>query len=119
MSKTRKQEKRKFPRFPAGILLDIHAHGETVGKIQGRIVNLSVGGMAFETAAPLEEGTTLYLKINVPLEIRGDVRDIRHSSHKYCYGVRFHTIGFLSGGRKQPSNFIAAKFQSSQGPVKK
>ena len=107
------KEKRKHPRFPAGILLDLHAHGHTVGKIQGRIVDLSVGGMAFETVAPLEEGTSLYLKINIPLEIRGEVRHIRESAHRHRYGVRFHKLGFLSRGHRLPENFIAAKFNKS------
>ena len=72
-----KSEKRKHPRFPVGITMDIHAKGHTVGKCRGTISDLSVGGMSFKSTAVLEAGASLYLKINIPLEVRGDVRHIR------------------------------------------
>ena len=111
-------EKRKHPRFPVGISMDIHAKGQTVGKCRGTISDLSVGGMAFRTNSMLEEGCSLYLKINIPLEIRGEVRHIKAgpgaSGGMYRYGVRFHKIGF-SGAEEggKPETFIAARFQKA------
>jgi len=108
-----KGEKRKHPRFPMGITMDIHAKGATVGKCRGTIVDLSVGGMAFKTNAELEEGMSIYLKINIPLEIRGEVRSIKDSAGAglHRYGVRFHKIGYALPDAVKPEQFIAAKFQ--------
>lgn len=103
-------EKRKHPRIPLQISMDIHARGQTVGKCQGRISNLSVGGMALKTNAELEQGMTLYLKLNIPLEIRGEVRHIKGATPgaMRSYGVRFHKIGIPDPSK--PEHFIAAKF---------
>lgn len=111
--KTGVQEKRKHPRFPVGITMDIHAKGQTVNKCRGTITDLSVSGMTLKTNSELEEGSVLYLKINIPLEIRGEVRHIRSGSTGglHRYGVRFHHIGAEVSKDNRPENFIAAKFQ--------
>lgn len=115
-TKTKKSagEKRKHPRFPVGITMDLHAKGQTVGKCRGTITDLSVGGMTFRSNSDLEKGSVLYLKINIPLEIRGEIRHIRSGATgggMHRYGVRFHKIGFEEKGQLRPENFIAAKFQ--------
>lgn len=106
-----KREKRRFPRFPTGILLDVHSEGASIGRMRGMIVDMSVGGMSFEADAALEEGSSLYLKINMPLEIRGEVRHIRAAENRHRYGVRFHKIGFFSPLEGRGKNYIAATFQ--------
>ena len=70
------------------------------------------GGMSFKTTSPLEAGTSLYLKINIPLEIRGEVRHIRagKSGGMHRYGVRFHKIGFFGADSMKAGDFIAARF---------
>ena len=107
------REKRKHPRFPVGITLELRADGQSVGKCQGSIVDLSVGGMAFKTDAALEEGMCLYLKLNIPLEIRGEVRHIKGSALGGVrrYGVRFHKIGYAMPDASKPQTFIAAQFK--------
>ncbi len=106
-------EKRRHPRFPVGITLDIHMKGRTVGKVRGAITDLSVSGMAFKTNSELEEGAVLSLKTNIPLEIRGEVRHVcpGPGGGFHRYGVRFHRIGFEGAGSEKPDKFIAAKFQ--------
>ena len=107
-----KDERRKHPRFPAGITMDIHAKGQMVAKCRGAIKDLSMGGMALRTTAILEEGTTLYLKLNLPLEIRGEIRHRKHASTggMHRYGVRFHKIDYAPSESARPARFIAAKF---------
>jgi len=106
------KEKRKHPRFPVGITMDIHAKGHTIGKCRGTITDLSVSGMTLKTNSELEEGCVLYLKINIPLEIRGEVKSIRSGrGGLHRYGVRFHHIGSEGTKDSRPANFIAAKFQ--------
>ena len=106
-------EKRKHPRFPIGITMDIHAKGHMIGKCRGTIADLSVGGMSFKSNAILEEGMSLYLKLNIPLEIRGEVRNSKSArgGGMYRYGVRFHKIGYTAPDSAKPEKFIAAKFQ--------
>lgn len=107
-------EKRKHPRFPIGITMDIFAKGSAVGKCRGTIADLSVGGMSFKSNAVLEEGMCLYLKLNIPLEIRGEVIQTKGSTTggMHRYGVRFHKIGYtIPEDEKTETKFIAAKFQ--------
>ncbi|MBI4348495.1 MAG: PilZ domain-containing protein [Elusimicrobia bacterium] len=108
----KEREKRKHPRFPVGITMDVHAKGHTVGKCRGTISDLSVGGMSFKTTAELEEGTSLYLKINIPLEIRGEVRHMKSGSGggMHRYGVRFHKLGFETADSVKAGDWIAARF---------
>ena len=111
-----KNEKRKHQRFPLGITLEIHAKGQAVGKCHGTIADLSVGGMSFKTNAELTEGMSLYLKTNIPLEIRGEVRHAKGPTNRgvHSYGVRFHKIGFSTPQEAKPARFVAAKFQKAK-----
>lgn len=104
-------EKRRHPRFPMGISMDIQAKGHSVGRCRGTITDLSMGGMSFHTDAVLDQGMLLYLKLNIPLEIRGEVKhmDGNSSSGMQRYGVKFHKIGVPEASR--PERFISAKFQ--------
>ncbi|MDD5655918.1 MAG: PilZ domain-containing protein [Elusimicrobia bacterium] len=109
----RSSEKRRYQRFPVGITLDIRVDGQSLGRCRGAIVDLSVGGMAFKTNAQLEEGMCLYLKMNIPLEIRGEVRHIKGpvASGMRRYGVRFHKIGYAAPDAAKPQTFVAAQFR--------
>jgi hypothetical protein len=111
----KKSEKRKHPRFPIGISMDIFAKGHTIGKCRGTIADLSVGGMSFKSNAVLEPGMCLHLKLNIPLEIRGEVTHTKTSATggMHRYGVRFHKIGYTLPDDAKPENFIAAKFQKN------
>lgn len=109
---TSMKEKRRHPRFPVGIALELFTKGKNVGRCKGEILDLSVGGMAFKTGQELEEGSSLFLKINIPLEVRGEVRHIKGGATGLRrFGVRFHKIGFSSADAAKPQRFIAAKFQ--------
>ena len=114
MTRATKGEKRRHPRFPMGITMDIHGKGPMVGKVRGTIADLSVGGMAFKTNAELEQGMCLYLKINIPLEIRGEVRHAKGGAGggMHRYGVRFHKIGIFAPEAVRPEHFIAARFET-------
>ncbi len=113
MKKPKIEEKRRYPRFPVGIVLELRADGQTAEKGHGSIVDLSLGGMAFKTDAALEEGMSLYLKLNIPLEIRGEVRHMKGSpiGGMRRYGVRFHKIGCIAADASKPQTFIAAQFR--------
>lgn len=113
MKKESVKEKRQHPRFPVGIALELRADGRSTHKCHGSIVDLSLGGMAFRTDADLEEGMSLYLKLNIPLEIRGEVRHMKGfpAVGMRRYGVRFHKIGCVGADASKPQPFIAAQFR--------
>ncbi|MFA6030056.1 MAG: PilZ domain-containing protein [Elusimicrobiota bacterium] len=106
-------EKRRHPRFPVDITMEVRTKSRVVGKGVGRILDLSVGGMAIKTDTEIEEGSSLFLKINIPLEIRGEVRHMRSSvvGGLHRYGVRFHRIGFVSPEAAKPEHHVTAKFR--------
>ncbi len=116
MAKSKSKEKRRNPRFPLGIMLDVHIKGQTTAKCRGAIADLSVGGMTFKTSAQLDPGMSLYLKVNIPLEIRGEIRHTRRSASGglHRYGVRFHHIGFTTPEDNKPDSFISAKFATKK-----
>jgi len=113
MKRLMTSEKRRHPRFPAAITMDIRANGHRVGKVRGTISDLSVGGMALRTNVELERGMILYLKINVPLEIRGEIRHSKSAAGGglHRYGVRFHKIGLFAPDAAKRGHFISAKFE--------
>lgn len=89
-----KKDKRRHPRVPVDLSIDILAHGEASGKCRGTIADLSPSGMTFKSSAELEPGMCLYLKLNPSLEIRGEVRHSKGSTAggMHRYGVLFHKI---------------------------
>ncbi len=108
-------EKRRHERFPVGLALDVVNKGQDVRRCLGVIADLSMGGMAFESGAVLEEGSSLYLRVNIPLELRGEVRRVKAVPGKgYRYGVRFHRLGFSSPESVKPDKFIAASFKKQK-----
>ena len=105
-------EKRKRPRIPVGIGLEIHMKGQPVSKARGTIVDLSDGGMSFLSDAVMEEGMSFYLSAKMPLLIRGEVRSMREASSGLSrYGIRFHKIGFSGADESRPKTFINAHFE--------
>ncbi len=89
-----KNDKRRHPRFPVGLSMDIDPQGANAGKCRGTIADLSAGGMSLKSDAELEPGMSLYLKLSPSLEIRGEVRHTKGSTTggMHRYGVRFHFI---------------------------
>ena len=105
------EEKRRHPRFSIGLAMDIRADGQVIGKCRGTISDLSASGMAFKTNAVLEEGMCLHLKMNFPLEIRGEVRNTAGlTGGMNRYGIRFHKVGFEKN--EGLSKLTAARFQA-------
>lgn len=108
---TEHEEKRRHPRFSIGLAMDIRADGQLAGKCRGTIADLSASGMAFKTNAVLEEGMCLHLKLNFPLEIRGEVRNTAGlAGGMNRYGIRFHKVGYES--HEGPGKLGAARFQA-------
>ena len=87
-------EKRGHPRFAVGLKMDIRSKGAAAAKTRGTITDISASGMAFRSNAVLEEGMCLCLKLDLPLDIRGEVRHVKGPSRggQRRYGVRFHKI---------------------------
>jgi len=86
-------EKRRHPRFPLAITMNIPLGGETGETRRATICDLSMSGMSLTSDAVLEEGMLLHLKLNLPLEIRGEVRHAKSGpGGLHRYGIHFHNI---------------------------
>jgi len=80
MRTTESCEKRKYRRIPIALDLSFRKVGSKTEKIHtGRTVNVSTGGLYFETAAPkFEQGNLLRIELSIPptaglLELGGAV----------------------------------------------
>lgn len=91
-----KSERRRFPRAPLAVLLEIWAKDKkkTIGK--GFITNLSEGGLAIETNFRLNLGDNFLLRFTLPngwnFDLWGDIVYINEGVLTKAYGVKFNRI---------------------------
>jgi hypothetical protein len=91
------QERREYPRVPTQILLDIRPPVPGVEEsVGGVIVNLSLGGLAFESLSRLSPGTDIYVAMEKPLVLTGKVVHVFPNGNTHRYGVRFTNLGLFS-----------------------
>ncbi len=102
-------ERRKSLRIPTSITVDVKEAGSSVVKGRGQISDLGIKGVAIDTAAVLDIGTPLFLKINVPIEVKGKVVRVGKKDHSIRYGVKFTDIGIFD--KIQLKKFISAHFK--------
>ncbi|MBI4371575.1 MAG: PilZ domain-containing protein [Elusimicrobia bacterium] len=88
-------ENRRHPRFPVGAAFDVRLEGAPPSRCRALIVDLSMGGMTFQSDASLEEGMTLHLRLGPEFVIRGEVRNASGPlGGQRRYGIQFHKIGY-------------------------
>lgn len=98
------------PRRAARVPVRIQFEGKTarIETVWGSVLNLSVTGMLIEATGPLEIGSDLDFKFQLPGSsepIRG-VGQIVRIAESDCYGVRFY--GLEGGGAERVKAFISA-----------
>ena len=83
------------PRYERQLDVEVTAEGK---KHMSRTVNISLGGLFLDSAAPLELGATVQLRFQLPtqpeaVEVAGDVRWVvkREGSHSGI-GIRFQGL---------------------------
>ena len=89
------KEKRQYPRVPTSILLDVREPDPDAKKTGGMVVDLSLGGLAFESGSKLAAGTDLFIGMEMPLALFGRIVHAFPNGDKYRYGVRFMKLGLF------------------------
>lgn len=102
-------EKRKASRRPTSILIDVNEAGSAVIKGRGHIADLSITGLALDTSIPFDIGTPLFLKIDIPLEVKGKIVRLQKKEGTTRYGVKFLSIGFFE--KRRLKKYISAHFK--------
>ncbi len=90
------KERRRYPRVPTKILLDVRPPFSSSSEMGGVVVNLSLGGLAFESTTRLETGTDIYIAMENPLALVGRIVHAFPNGHLYRYGIRFTSLGVFS-----------------------
>ena len=91
------KERRKSPRAPIAVLLEITTKDKKkiIGK--GFITNLSEGGLALETNFRLQMGDAFLLRFTLPngwnFDFWGDIVYVKEGILTKAYGVKFNKIG--------------------------
>ncbi|MEW5926624.1 MAG: PilZ domain-containing protein [Gemmatimonadota bacterium] len=91
MTSTLNDSRRRFIRHTADVPLEVRAVREGAGETH-RGVNVSFGGLAFESEDPLAYGTTLEVRIDQvkpPFEAHARVVHCEPEGDHFCIGVQF------------------------------
>ena len=84
------REKRRCRRLPTTILADIFDAGTLEMQGKGCVFNMSKTGAAFESKLKLEKNKSIFVRLNVPMEILGEVVRVETSGEDlYRYGIKF------------------------------
>lgn len=95
MTSTLSDSRRRFIRHTADVPLEVRAVDEGAGETH-RGVNVSFGGLAFESEGPLAYGTTLEVRIDQvkpPFEAHARVVHCEPEGDHFCIGVQFLDAG--------------------------
>jgi hypothetical protein len=91
VTSTLSDSRRRFIRHTADVPLEVRAVDERAGETL-RGVNVSFGGLAFESDGPLAYGTTLEVRIDQvkpPFEAHARVVHCEPEGDHFCIGVQF------------------------------
>lgn len=91
MTSTLSDPRRRFIRHTADVPLEVRTVREGAGEPH-RGVNVSFGGLAFESDAPVPHGTTLEVRIDQvkpPFEAHARVVHCEREGDHFCIGVQF------------------------------
>lgn len=90
------KEKRKFPRTPLAVLLEMWSEDKKKTVARGFITNLSEGGMAVETNFRLKTGENFLLRFTLPngwnFDLWGKIVYAKEGVLTKAYGVTFKRV---------------------------
>ena len=92
---TRDNPRREFIRHTADVPIEVRTVRQSA-RTKRRGVNVSFGGLAFESEDPVEPGTTIEVRIpevEPPFEARARVVHCEPEADHYCIGVEFLDAG--------------------------
>ncbi len=95
-------QRRKYPRIPVTILVDLFTPDSSVKKARACIVNISLGGMAIETEAKLELNSEILTRINLLSNEQHTILNVfaivvreQNLGNLYHYGLKYTRMNFF------------------------
>lgn len=88
------KERRRHERYPTNFVLDINDAVARQRLVKAVVTDVSEGGLSFETKQKMETGSSLTLRLDLPLTVQGDIVRSEPRGGKIRYGVRFHHVRF-------------------------
>lgn len=99
LKKAIQQRKRKYERASALVLLDVDSLGEQEKSGRAVIVDISVGGVAFESVTEFSVGEDVILRYIMPghdvYVLGGVIKRVEDRGVVYAYGVEFALMSFF------------------------
>ncbi len=104
------KEQRKHNRVPATIVTQLHTPDSTLSKGKGCVVDLSLGGMGFESESEFDNNTDIFFTMNLPIEIQGKIVRIDRKGTLKRYGVKFTKLGDVE--KLNLDRYITVRFKT-------
>ncbi|MBI4670010.1 MAG: PilZ domain-containing protein [Elusimicrobia bacterium] len=95
----KEDDRRKHHRYPTSFVLDIGDLTRPNKKVSALVTDVSEGGLCLESNHKLDIGSSLTLRLELPLMVQGGVVRSDKRGSKYRYGVRFHNVRFTAQGQ--------------------
>ena len=90
---------RKHDRKPTLVLLDVSNADAPDDTGRAAVVDISIGGCAFESNFKLSEGDRVIMRFTLPgnklYVMEGEVKRVRFSTGAFVYGIKFMKLGFF------------------------
>jgi len=103
-----KKRRRKYERASTLVLLDVDAIGNQYKSGRAVVVDISVGGVAFESIAEFSLGVEVILRYIMPGEnvyvLAGVVKRVEDKDGVFVYGVEFKYMNYW--GRRKLKKLI-------------
>ena len=88
-------EERKAKRVSTAVLFDVYEESSIVSKGRGSMIDISVTGVSFETTTELAKGTSIILRCDSPVKLKGEVMWSRKKTNTIRYGIKFKGLNFI------------------------
>ena len=94
-----KKGKRKYRRKSTIVLLDVAYEDKPGETTRAAIVDISLGGCAFETRREFDAGRKVLLKFTLQKKkvylVSGEIKRVRPGTGAYVHGVQFEGTGII------------------------
>jgi len=90
------KERRRAIRVPVEMVLDVMKQNEIIESYRAAGVNLSLRGICIETVGDFKKSEKVLLKLNIPIDILGEIVWCKTDGQLKRYGVKFLKLGFIN-----------------------
>lgn len=89
-------ERRKYPRIPEEMVFAIQGGPLLPDQVaQGAIVDISEGGVAFESEAEIPVGQVIAFELRLPIHVQAKILHSERRGERHRYGMEFEKVEWL------------------------